>query len=91
MDKVLNFLERRLDRIIAVIQCTSAHERLLVPASAAEVDLNESTEDSLEDSCMPVLWSSLETHRIVDVGSIEVENIPLHPIKEVNRVVLIKV
>jgi hypothetical protein len=55
MDKVLDHLEGRLDQITAVIQNTSAPERLLAPAAAAEVNLNQSTEDSSKDSCAPVL------------------------------------
>jgi hypothetical protein len=65
-----------LDQITVVIQNTSAHKRLLAPAAATEVDLNESTEDSLEDSCIPVLRSSLKRHRIVDMGSSEAETMP---------------
>jgi hypothetical protein len=71
MGKVLDRLEGRLDRITAVIHSTSAKERLLGPAAAAEVRLSKSTEDSWEDSWedsgAPVLRSSLERHRIVDV------------------------
>jgi hypothetical protein len=37
MDKVLDRLEGRLDRIMAVIQNTSAQERLLIRGAAAEV------------------------------------------------------
>ncbi len=76
MDKVLNCLKGRLDQTTAAIQNTFAHERLLALVAAAEVDLSESTEDSSEDSCTPVLWSSLRRHRIVDVESSEAETMP---------------
>ncbi len=45
MDKVLDCLEGRLDWRTAVIQSTSAQERLLAPAAVAEVEVSESTED----------------------------------------------
>ena len=67
MDKVLNRLEGWLDRITAVIHSTSAQERLLAPAAAAEMHLDKSAEDSSKDFCAPVLQSSLEEHRIVNV------------------------
>ncbi len=50
-----------------MIQSTSAQERLLAPAVVAEVEVSGSIEDSWEDSDAPVLRSSLEEHRIVDV------------------------
>jgi hypothetical protein len=64
--KVLDRLESQLVRITAVIQRTSAQERILAPAVATELNLSESSENSSEDSCLPVLWSSTESHRKVD-------------------------
>jgi hypothetical protein len=55
MDKVLDRLEGRLDRITAVFQSTSVQERLLAPAAAAEMEISGSTEDSWEDSNTTVL------------------------------------
>jgi hypothetical protein len=71
MDKVLDCLEGRLDRITAVIRNTSAQERLLIRGAAAEVSSRESTEDPLGNSDVPVLQSSTGRHRIVDVEPTE--------------------
>ncbi len=55
MDKVLDRLEGRLDRITAVIQRTLMQERLLSPAAAAEVRSGEDVRDSWEELDSPVL------------------------------------
>jgi hypothetical protein len=46
-------------------------ERLLAPAAAAEGASGENVKDSWEDLEVPVLQSSLEEHRIVDVEPVE--------------------
>jgi hypothetical protein len=51
-----------------VIQRTSTQERLLAPAAAAEERSGEDVRDSWEDLEIPVLRSSLEEPRIVDVA-----------------------
>jgi hypothetical protein len=75
MDRVLDRLEGRLGRITAMIQSTCEPERLLDPGAATEMDLDKSMEDSPENFCSPVLRNSLERHRIVDMGSGEVETV----------------
>jgi hypothetical protein len=58
---------------MAVIQNTSAQERLLIRGADTEVSSRESTEDPLGDSDIPVLQRSTERHRIVDVEPFEAE------------------
>ncbi len=67
IDKVLDHLEGRLDRMTAVIRKTLMQDRLQVPAVPAEGAGGEQAKDSLEDLEVPVLQSSLTEHRIVDV------------------------
>ncbi len=49
IDKVLNHLEGRLDRMTAVIRRTSMQDRLQVPAVTAEGAGGEEAKDSRED------------------------------------------
>ncbi len=67
IDKVLDHLEERLDRMTAVIRRTSMQDRLQVPAMLGEVTGEEEAKDSLEDLEVPALQSSLTEHRIVNV------------------------
>jgi hypothetical protein len=67
IDKVLDHLEGRLDRMTAVIWRTSTQDRLQEPAVPGEAASEEEAGDSLEDPEVPALQSSLVEHRIVDV------------------------
>jgi hypothetical protein len=67
IDKVLDHLEGRLDRMTAVIQRTSMQDRLQEPAVPEEVASEEEAKDSLEDLEVPALQSSLVEHRIVNM------------------------
>jgi hypothetical protein len=67
IDKVLNHLEGRLDRMTAVIRRTSMQDRLQEPAVSGKVASEEGERDSLEELEVPALRSSLEEHRIIDV------------------------
>ncbi len=67
IDKVLDHLEGRLDRMTAVIRRTSMKDKLQVPAAPEEVAVEEEGKDSLGDLEVPALQSSLTEHRIVNV------------------------
>jgi hypothetical protein len=67
IDKVLDHLEGRLDKMTAVIQRTSMQDRLQEPAVPKEVASEEEAKDSLEDLEVPALQSSLVEHRIVNM------------------------
>jgi hypothetical protein len=67
IDKVLDHLEGRLDRMTAVIRRTTMQDRLQVPAMLEEVAGEAEGKDSLGDLEVPALQSSLMEHRIVNV------------------------
>ncbi len=67
IDKVLDHLEGRLDRMTAVIWRTSIQDRLQVPMAPGEVTSEEEAKDSLGGLEAPVLQSSLTEHRIINV------------------------
>jgi hypothetical protein len=74
--KEMDCLEGPLDRITAVIQSTSAQERLVAPAEATEMDLDKIMEDSPDVFCSHVLRSSLKAHQIVDFGLGQADTVP---------------
>jgi hypothetical protein len=67
IDKVLDHLEGRLDRMTAVIRQVAVQGRALEPAMPGESTDRAGSRDSLEELETPALQSSLEEHRIVDI------------------------
>ncbi len=67
IDKVLDHLEGRLDRMTAVIRQVAVQGRALELAMPGESADRTGSRDSLEELETPALQSSLEEHRIVDI------------------------
>ncbi len=67
IDKVLDHLEGRLDRMTAVIRRASTQDRAPEPATPGEGESRKGSRGPLEEMEVPALQSSLVEHRIVDV------------------------
>ncbi len=67
IDKVLDHLEGRLDRMTAVIRQVAVQGRTPEPATPGEGASRAGSRDSSEEPEVPALQSSLGEHRIVDV------------------------